>query len=87
MKILLINIRYVHISGPERYLFNLKDILERNSHKVIPFSIKYSQNEPSEYSQYFVSPLSDDESIFYKNQKKMSVVCIKHLKEISILKR
>jgi glycosyltransferase involved in cell wall biosynthesis len=70
MKILLINIRYVHISGPERYLFNLKDILERNSHKVIPFSIKYSQNEPSEYSQYFVSPLSDDESIFYKNQKK-----------------
>lgn len=70
MKILLINIRYVYISGPERYLFNLSEILLRNGHQVIPFSIKYPGTTPSEYESYFVSPLSDDGSVFYKNQKK-----------------
>ena len=68
MKILLINIRYGYVGGPERYLFNLKELLESKEHSIIPFSIKYSLNEQSEYQEYFVSPLSDDESVYFKNQ-------------------
>jgi glycosyltransferase involved in cell wall biosynthesis len=68
MKILLINIRYGYVGGPERYLFNLKELLESKGHSIVPFSIKYPLNEPSEYQEYFVSPLSDDESVYYKSQ-------------------
>lgn len=68
MKILLINSRYVYIGGPERYLFNLRDILESNGDSVVPFSIKYRQNEATEYDQFFVSAI-DDEAILYKDQR------------------
>lgn len=57
------------MGGPERYLFNLQQLLESNLHQVIPFSIKYPINEPTEYEEYFVSSLSDDESVFFKDQK------------------
>jgi glycosyltransferase involved in cell wall biosynthesis len=70
MKIVLVNIRYGYVGGPERYLFNLKNLLEENGHEIIPFSIKYPINEPSAYEDYFVSPLSDDESVYFKKQKK-----------------
>jgi glycosyltransferase involved in cell wall biosynthesis len=70
MKILVINSRYGHVSGPERYLFNLKSLLEGHGHEVIPFSITYSMNEPSEYSRYFASPLSDNETMRFKEQNK-----------------
>ena len=69
MKILLINIRYGYIGGPERYLFNLKRLLENNNHEVIPFSIKYPINEPTVYDKYFASPLSDSDSVYFKDQK------------------
>lgn len=69
MRILLINIRYGYVGGPERYLFNLKKLLESNNHQVIPFSIKYALNEPTEYEDYFATPLSDNESIYFKDQK------------------
>lgn len=70
MKILLINIRYAYVGGPERYLFNLKEILEQRNHKVIPFSIRYPINEVTEFDDYFVSPLSDDESVYFKDQRR-----------------
>lgn len=70
MKIILINIRYGYVGGPERYLFNVKELLQQNGHEIIPFSIKYPINEQTEYENYFVSPLSDDESVYYKNQGK-----------------
>lgn len=68
MKILVINIRYGYVGGPERYLFNLKHLLESNNHQVIPFSIKYPLNEKTEYEKYFASPLSDDNSVYFKKQ-------------------
>lgn len=58
------------MGGPERYLFNLKEILESNQHTVIPFSIKYSINELTEYDKYFATPLSDTDSVYFKDQKK-----------------
>ncbi|MBL7874120.1 MAG: glycosyltransferase family 4 protein [Cyclobacteriaceae bacterium] len=69
MKILLINIRYVYMGGPERYMFNLKHILEEKGHTVIPFSIHYPKNQHSEYEEFFAPPIADEESILYKDQK------------------
>jgi glycosyltransferase involved in cell wall biosynthesis len=68
MKLLLIHYRYFISGGPERYLFNLKDLLEKNGHKIIPFSIQYTQNENSEFSNYFVSPLSNTNEVFFREQ-------------------
>lgn len=69
MKILIVNYRYFVSGGPERYLFNLKTLLESKGHTVIPFSINYSKNLPTEYSKYFVSPLSSSDEIYFKDQK------------------
>ena len=57
------------MGGPERYLFNLKYLLESNNHQIIPFSIKYPLNEKTEYEKYFASPLSEDHSVYFKKQK------------------
>lgn len=69
MRILLINIRFGYVGGPERYLFNLKELLESHQHTVVPFSIQYRLNEPTEYENYFVPPLSNNESVYFKDQK------------------
>jgi len=66
MKILIINDRYFVSGGPERYLFNLKLLMEKNGHSVIPFSIKYSMNEFSEYEKYFVSPLAALNEVYFR---------------------
>jgi glycosyltransferase involved in cell wall biosynthesis len=79
MKILIINSRYGYVGGPERYLFNLKELLEQKGHQVIPFSIKYSINEPSEFDEYFASPLSDDESVYFKEQQQSLSSVVKTL--------
>jgi glycosyltransferase involved in cell wall biosynthesis len=68
MRILLINYRYFVSGGPERYLFNLKALLEVHGHETIPFSIKYDQNEPCDYSEYFVTPLSKADEVFFRDQ-------------------
>lgn len=54
MKILMINKYYFIKGGSERYMFELKELLEQHGHEVIPFSMEDSQNEPSEYSPFFV---------------------------------
>ena len=68
MKILIINHRYFVSGGPERYLFNLKELLEQNKHVVIPFSVRYTQNEKSEYEKYFVPPVSNENEVYFKDQ-------------------
>lgn len=68
MKILIIHYRYFISGGPERYLFNLKELLENKGHKVIPFSIKYDKNLYSEYDRYFATPLSNKSEIFFRDQ-------------------
>jgi len=61
MKIALVNYRYFISGGPERYYFNIKEILERNGHVVIPFSVKSSKNRPTEYERYFLESVGDEE--------------------------
>lgn len=53
MKIVIANIRYFVSGGPERYMFNIKEVFENNGHTIIPFSIKHANNRPSEYEQYY----------------------------------
>ena len=55
MKILMIDKYYFVKGGVERYLFEIKKILESHGHDVIPFSMKNDSNEESPYSEYFVN--------------------------------
>lgn len=76
MKIILVNYRYFISGGPERYYFNIKEILERNGHKVIPFSIKSSRNLPNDYEKYFLD-IVDDEVYFAQAKKKTPKMILK----------
>jgi glycosyltransferase involved in cell wall biosynthesis len=69
LNILLANYRYFISGGPERYLFNVKKLFEEKGHNVIPFSVKHPKNRPSEYSEFFLSSLSDDESVTFSQLK------------------
>ena len=73
MKIILVNYRYFISGGPERYYFNIKEILEQNGHEVIPFSIKSSRNQPNDYEKYFLD-IVDDEIYFVQAKKSLKVV-------------
>ena len=68
MKIIIVNYRYFISGGPERYMFNLKELLENHGHHIIPFSIKYAKNLKSEYEEYFVPPLSSEKEVYFKDQ-------------------
>ena len=80
MKIILVNYRYFFSGGPERYYFNIKELLEKNGHEVIPFSVKSSRNVPitvrgkdrPELEKYFLGKV-DDEVYFAQSAKKKSV--------------
>ncbi|MCM1067956.1 MAG: glycosyltransferase family 4 protein [Muribaculaceae bacterium] len=73
MKIALVNYRYFISGGPERYFFNIKEILERNGHTVIPFSVKGPKNFPTEYERYFIESVGDEE-YFAKTKKTVGTV-------------
>jgi glycosyltransferase involved in cell wall biosynthesis len=70
MKILLINYRYFISGGPEVYLFNIKEKLEKEGHEVIPFSINSSKNIETPYAKYFVSSIGGTEATYYEDYKK-----------------
>ena len=67
MKIVLVNYRYFISGGPERYLFNVKELLEKHGHEVIPFSVKHNLNEPCEYDKYFVSPIGSGDVTYFSD--------------------
>lgn len=60
MKIAIVHYRFFEGDGPERYLFNIKEILEREGHVTAVFSVANSRNLPSPYSRYFISSVGDD---------------------------
>jgi len=66
VKICLVNYRYFVSSGPERYMFGVKRLLEARGHEVIPFSVRYRQNEPSPWERYFVPPIAGDDQIMFR---------------------
>lgn len=91
MKIALVNYRYFISGGPERYYFNIKEILEKNGHVVIPFSIKSARNIPllltnqevegnmtdKEYEERYFLDIVDDEVYFAQAKKKTPMMIIK----------
>lgn len=70
MKILISNIRYFISGGPEKYLFNISKLLEQKGNEVIPFSIKYNKNEASDFNNYFITPIGDEDKVYYREYKK-----------------
>ena len=70
MRILLVNYRYFISGGPEKYMFNIKKMLEDNGHEVIPFSIHSNKNEETEYSKYFVEPIGGRDATYFDEVKK-----------------
>jgi len=73
MKIIIVNYRYFISGGPERYLFNIKDLLERNGHTVIPFSIKSQHNQPTEYEKFFLSPIGKGKEVYFNEYNKRDI--------------
>lgn len=71
MKIAIVHYRFYEASGPEKYLFRIKAILEQKGHKVIPFSLNYPQNQKTVFSKYFVNPIVSD---FHLHKTKISIV-------------
>ena len=57
MKIIIIHYRYYNVSGPEKYLFNISNLLTEKGNEVIPFSLNYPENIETEYSKYFPKPI------------------------------
>lgn len=70
MRILLVNYRYFISGGPEKYMFNIKEMLEKNGHEVIPFSIHSVKNVETEYSKYFVEPIGSRDAVYFNEVKK-----------------
>ena len=73
MKIILVNYRYFVSGGPERYLFNIKEVLEKNGHTVVPFSIKNQNNVSSEYERYFMKPVGND-AVYFSEYNKFNII-------------
>lgn len=70
MRILLVNYRYFISGGPERYMFNIKKMLEDKGHEVIPFSIHSTKNVETPYSKYFVEPIGSRDAVYFNEVKK-----------------
>jgi glycosyltransferase involved in cell wall biosynthesis len=68
--------------GPERYLFNIQKCFQDNGHEVIPFSIKYAANLGTRFSKYFVSPIGDDQQIYFSQQKRDLTTIVKNLSRV-----
>lgn len=79
MRILLVNYRYFISGGPEKYMFNIKKMLEQNGHEVIPFSIHSNKNEKTEYDKYFVEPIGSRDATYFEDCKKTPRVIIQML--------
>ena len=66
MNILIANNRYFISGGPERYLFGIKERLEKCGHRVIVFSNRYAQNCPSPYQDYFMPSPVQENAVYFR---------------------
>lgn len=70
MRILVVNYRYFVSGGPEKYMFNIKKMLENNGHEVIPFSVHSNKNISTKYEKYFVEPIGGRDATYFEDVKK-----------------
>lgn len=87
MKILQVNNVFRNKGGAEKVYFNTIDLLKRNGHQVIPFSISSSNNEASEYSYNFINERSWLHNNFFsiEAQKKLEKIISVEKPEIAHL--
>ncbi|MBN1458240.1 MAG: glycosyltransferase family 4 protein [Armatimonadetes bacterium] len=67
MRLILVNYRYFVSGGPERYMFAVSEMLERAGHEVVPFSVAYSRNRETPWSEYFVKPIAGDDEVYFRD--------------------
>lgn len=79
MRILLVNYRYFISGGPEKYMFNIKAMLEQHGHEVIPFSVHSNKNVETEYARYFVEPIGSRDATYFDECKKNPRVILQML--------
>lgn len=65
MRVLIAHYRYFVSGGPERYLFNIKRLLEARGHEVVIFSVAYRQNVETDWAPYFVSPIAGSDEVYF----------------------
>lgn len=65
MRVVLSNYRYYVTGGPERYLFSIKELFEKEGHAVFPFSVKSPRNVKTEYEKFFLSPIDRGDSDYF----------------------
>jgi glycosyltransferase involved in cell wall biosynthesis len=70
MRVLLANYRYFVSGGPEQYMFAVTDMLERAGHEVIPFSVRYSRNRETPWSEFFVEPIAGDDEVYFRDHSR-----------------
>jgi glycosyltransferase involved in cell wall biosynthesis len=63
MKILQINKFFYLKGGSERHFFAVSDLLRRNGHEVVEFSMNDRRNRPSAYSDFFIGEINYSKSV------------------------
>ncbi|MDP8265841.1 MAG: glycosyltransferase family 4 protein [Candidatus Aceula meridiana] len=58
MKILQINKFFYLKGGPERYMFNVSELLKSKGHEIAFFSMEHEDNKPCEWSKYFIKNIN-----------------------------
>lgn len=83
LKILQINKFHYVKGGSERYYFAVSELLEKNGHDVIHFSMQDDRNEPNKYSKYFIDYI-DLHKFSIKNIIKFfyNYDCVRRLKKL-----
>jgi glycosyltransferase involved in cell wall biosynthesis len=54
-------------------MFELIKVLEKHGHTVIPFSIKSSKNEKTEYERYFADPIGGLNMVYFEDYNKLDL--------------
>jgi glycosyltransferase involved in cell wall biosynthesis len=67
MRILSVNYRYFVSGGPESYMFSIADMLRGRDHEIIPFSVRYSRNRETPWSEYFADPIAGDDEVYFRD--------------------
>lgn len=51
-------------------MFNIMEMLEKQGHEVIPFSVRSDKNADTPYDKYFVDPIGGSDQVYYEDYKK-----------------
>ncbi len=67
MRILQVNKFNYLRGGADKYFLDISEALKKSGHEVAIFSMKHPKNLPSDYEKYFVSRVSFNEKLGFKN--------------------